>query len=135
MLCCEHVLQVACPDSTAGLYARTRRGDVVRVVMPKDCMAFQIGETAQVHSGGVLQATPHAVKAASLPGIGRGTFAVFMEPEWDEPMTVPDNADQEVVLRGARGELLPPGVRALSDRWENGITFGKFTDNTLNAYY
>ena len=38
---------------------------------------------SQVQSGGLLQATPHCVRAASGPsaaGIARNAFAVFMQP-------------------------------------------------------
>lgn len=38
----------------------------------------QVGEALQVHSGGLLQATPHYVRAASgtaAAGISRNTFA------------------------------------------------------------
>jgi isopenicillin N synthase-like dioxygenase len=130
--------EVPCPDPDAGLFIRSRQGDIVKVNMPPGTMAFQIGETAQIHSGGVLQATPHSVGAAASPEaahIGRATYAVFMEPEWDEPMAVPDGADQNNVLRGAKGELLPPSVPPLASRWNNEQTFGQFTDSTLNAYY
>lgn len=43
------------PDSKAGLYVKSRNGTVTQVRVPENCMAFQIGETAQVHSGGMLQ--------------------------------------------------------------------------------
>jgi hypothetical protein len=49
--------------STSGLYARNRKGELVKITIPEDCIAFQIGETAQILSGGILQATPHAVRA------------------------------------------------------------------------
>jgi hypothetical protein len=35
-----------------------------------------------------LQATPHAVRGSSQPGVSRQTFAVFMEPNWNEPVHV-----------------------------------------------
>lgn len=128
--------QVPCPDANAGLYIRSRHGETVRVSVPADCIAFQIGEASQVHSGGVLQATPHYVRAPDAPGVSRGTLAVFMEPEWDTPMDTPTGADPQAVLRGARGELLPPGMPGLVDRWvQNGQTFGSFTEKTLAAYY
>lgn len=127
--------QVPCPDPGAGLHVRSRNGDVLHVKPPADCMAFQIGESAQIHSAGMLQATPHAVKAADVPGIGRATLAVFMEPEWHEPMNVPDGADASRVLRGARGELLPPGVPPLQGRWEPTQDFGLFSEKTFGQYY
>lgn len=44
---------------------------------------LQVGESMQIHSGGLLQATPHFVRSASSPaaaGVSRNTFAVFMQP-------------------------------------------------------
>lgn len=46
----------------------------------------------QVHSGGVLRATPHYVRAPSSPaaaGVARNTLAVFMQPDVFEPMNMP----------------------------------------------
>lgn len=128
--------EIPCPDPRAGLYIRSRAGKTVRVSVPSDCMAFQIGETMQVHSGGVLQATPHCVRAAEVPGVSRGTLAVFMEPEWHETMATPAGSEPEAILRGAKGELLPPGVPPLLSRWTGDAqTFGDFTDLTLKSYY
>lgn len=127
--------QVPCPDEGAGLHVRSRSGEVLHVKPPADCMAFQIGESAQIHSAGVLQATPHAVRAANVPGIGRATLAVFMEPEWDEPMGVPEGADATRVLQGAKGELLPPGVPPLQGRWQPTQDFAAFSEKTLAEYY
>lgn len=84
--------QVPCPDPDAGLFIRSRSGQLVHVAVPADALAFQIGETAQVHSGGVLLATPHCVRAAMGPGaagVARGTMAVFMEPEPAHAMACP----------------------------------------------
>ena len=50
-----------------------------KVKIPEDCLAFQIGEAAQVASEGLLVATPHLVKGASFPNVARNTFAVFMQ--------------------------------------------------------
>ena len=40
--------EIPCPDPNAGLYIKSRSGDLVRVVIPSDHLAFQIGETSQV---------------------------------------------------------------------------------------
>jgi isopenicillin N synthase-like dioxygenase len=81
--------QIACPDPAAGLYILTRHGQTVKVLMPSDCLGFQIGETAHVHSGGKLLATPHCVRAANVAGVSRSTLAVFMEPMMFESMNIP----------------------------------------------
>lgn len=127
--------EVPCPDEVAGLYARSRQGQVYHVRVPKGVLAFQIGEAAQIHTAGVLQATPHSVRAASVAGVARAQFALFMEPEWDGMMDVPKGADAERVVRGARGAMLPPGVPALSGRWAPGQTFAEFSEATFKQYY
>ena len=47
------------PDVQAGLYIKSRDGRLVRARIPEGAVAFQVGETAQVHTGGLLKATPH----------------------------------------------------------------------------
>eukprot|EP00965_Chrysotila_dentata_P251245 6209930-Pleurochrysis_carterae.AAC.1 len=54
------IRQIACPDADAGLYVRGRQGQLARVVIPASHIGFQIGETAQIHSGGLLQVTLRA---------------------------------------------------------------------------
>ena len=78
--------EIECPDPSAGLYIKSRKGKLVHVKVPTDCLAFQIGETSEIHTGGLLQATPHAVrgcnpKNTNCLGVSREAFAVFMEPE------------------------------------------------------
>lgn len=48
-------------DKVSGLFAMTRSHIEVQVKIPQTSLAFQIGETAQIVSGGVLRATPHSV--------------------------------------------------------------------------
>ncbi|EGG22113.1 hypothetical protein DFA_02003 [Cavenderia fasciculata] len=83
---------IACPDTAAGLYAKSRDGKEVKVIIPRDCIAYQIGECSQVQTGGILRATPHAVQAIKYPeskGVGRSTFAVFMQPNVDVVLNAP----------------------------------------------
>ena len=135
MYVAEDGKEIPNPDPAAGLYIRSRHHKVVHLKPPPRAMCFQIGETAQVHSGGALQATPHAVRAAAAPGVARATLAVFMEPEWHTSMDAPAAEDSDRVTRGARGELLPPGVPPLQGRWEPGIDFGEFSERTFASYY
>ena len=122
-------------DPSAGLYILSRRGELVKVSIPADCVAYQIGETAQIHSGGLLQATPHAVRGSSSSGVSRETFAVFMEPMWTEPMSVPSAVAPEQAQSQSAASSLPHGVPPLAARWRPGQTFGDFTSATLSAYY
>jgi isopenicillin N synthase-like dioxygenase len=127
--------EVVNSDPSAGLYVRNRSGVVVKVNIPKDHIAFQIGETAQIHSGGIMQATPHAVRGSCVKGVSRETFAVFMEPMWMEPMTAPPSVSCEAVQTSSSAANLPPGVPLLSDRWNSSQDFGEFTTATLASYY
>jgi isopenicillin N synthase-like dioxygenase len=129
--------EVPCPDPQAGLYARSRKGELIKVGIPSDHLAYQIGETASIHSGGVLHATPHCVRGAvgeNAIGVSRSTFAIFMEPMWSEPMTYPEGKTDEDVLSGTTSHL-PPSVPSLGKRWNKSQDFGLFTEVTLKSYY
>ncbi|ORZ30049.1 hypothetical protein BCR44DRAFT_1446545 [Catenaria anguillulae PL171] len=77
--------QVAAPPADAGLFIRTRGGDMVKVGIPKDCLAFQIGEALQLSTQGKLRATWHCVFGGSATDLARNTLAVFMQPDWTHP--------------------------------------------------
>lgn len=122
-------------DTKGGLYIRARDGTTVRAVIPSDCLAFQIGEAAQIMSGGSLQATPHCVRASSDTTLSRGTLAVFCGPEHSARMNSPEGAHNDDILKGAQGELLPQGVPTLFSRWKSTDTFREFSLRTLASYY
>jgi hypothetical protein len=137
--------EVACPDARAGLWVRPRRRPAsaaaaaaaqagtsapppppppaVRVAIPPGALAVQVGEAAQVLAGGRLEATPHCVRAAAAggaPGVGRASFALFLQPWVDCPLAPPSEEGVEAV-----------GV----PRWRPGDTFGAFSERTVAAYY
>eukprot|EP00735_Rhodelphis_limneticus_P011344 TRINITY_DN442_c0_g1::TRINITY_DN442_c0_g1_i1::g.2519::m.2519 TRINITY_DN442_c0_g1::TRINITY_DN442_c0_g1_i1::g.2519 ORF type:complete len:374 (+),score=90.90,DIOX_N/PF14226.1/2.1e-06,DIOX_N/PF14226.1/9.3e+02,2OG-FeII_Oxy/PF03171.15/5.7e+03,2OG-FeII_Oxy/PF03171.15/0.00099 TRINITY_DN442_c0_g1_i1:67-1188(+) len=127
--------EVPAPDSTCGLYIKSRHGDLIKGSYPVDCLGFQIGETAQVHSGGILQATPHSVQMAqgeASVGVSRETFAVFMEPNWYVPMEPPKGTDFH---NATKNPHLPKQVPNLETRWAPGDDFAAFTAKTLGMYY
>jgi len=126
--------EVPCPDPQAGLYIRSRKGVVVKASFPADCLAFQMGEAGQIHSGGVLQATPHCVRGASVSGVSRETYAMFMEPKWDEAMVVPKDVDPAKAAEATLTKYLPKGIPALPVRWNPDMDFGTFSEATFSAY-
>lgn len=126
-------MHVDCPDLEAGLYIKSRNGQQVHVSLPSGSLGFQIGETAQIHSGGVLQATPHAVRGCRSDRISRESFAVFMEPEYSGDMNLPQGKTAEDIQR--RTSHLPPTVRTLQSRWKPGMNFGEFSNATFQAFY
>mmetsp|Transcript_37974 Transcript_37974/g.77293 ORF Transcript_37974/g.77293 Transcript_37974/m.77293 type:complete len:248 (+) Transcript_37974:789-1532(+) len=152
--------EVPCPDPSAGLYIKSRSGDLVRVEIPPDALAFQVGETTQIHTGGILQATPHAVrgcsggrssgrssgsggsaasasakKGRSGGGISRETFAVFMEPEYHGDMDIPGGRTVDDTQKREAEVHLPRSVRVLRSRWKEGMNFGEFSDATFAAFH
>ncbi|PLN78335.1 hypothetical protein BDW42DRAFT_144244 [Aspergillus taichungensis] len=77
------------PDPKAGLYIRSRTGDIVKVNIPRDCLAFQTGEALQLITRGRFRAVPHFVKGARSGGrdagmVARNTLAVFTQPNLGE---------------------------------------------------
>lgn len=114
---------IALPDPEAGLYVRTRGGEERKVVIPKDCLAFQIGESSQIVTGGLLRSTPHAVQALAYPAsrnISRSTFAVFMQPDNDSRLQAPEGTDPKEQRVGA---------------FQSGMTFGDFARATFAKFY
>ena len=92
--------EVPCPDPNAGLYIRSRGGVVHKASIPSDCLAFQMGEVAQITSGGLLRATYHCVRGAygeNASGVARSTLAIFMQPNYDFKLSIPTGVDPKTV--------------------------------------
>lgn len=75
------------PDPNAGLYIKSRNGTTTKVNIPRDCLAFQTGESLEQITQGRFKAVPHFVRgvAASVGGrVARNTLAVFTQPNlWE----------------------------------------------------
>lgn len=115
-----------CVDPNAGLHIKDRSCNIVKVSINRSDLAFQVGEVMQVLSGGFLQATPHAVIAPSVEHgahVSRNTFAVFMQPSFDEVLDVPTG--------GGLSEVVKRDVEA----WRENITFGNFARAKFERYY
>lgn len=81
---------ITSPDPRAGLYIRSRTDQIVKVNIPKDCLAFQTGEALQSITRGKFRAVPHFVKGArgEEGRIARNTLAVFTQPNLGEVVEV-----------------------------------------------
>jgi hypothetical protein len=75
------------------------------------------------------------VRGSNVSGVSRETFAVFMEPNWDEPMICPSSLDPSNAQSQSAAKNLPHGVPPLASRWNPQQDFGKFTAATLQSYY
>lgn len=82
---------VQSPLESSGLYIRTRGGELTKVSIPEDSLAFQTGEALEIATGGKLRATPHCVRVGSgvvnSSKISRETFALFMQPDTDQSLS------------------------------------------------
>ena len=118
--------------SKTGLWIQKRNGEYFRFTYGKNDIAFQIGETLQVESGGLLHATPHAVKVEDdMPdNIARATFALFMEPSMSHKLSIPAEANVNDITTSNIYT-----VPKIQDRYVPGMTFGEFNDATINYYY
>jgi hypothetical protein len=88
---------VQSPSPASGLYIRTRGGDLTKVTIPVDCLAFQTGEALELATAGKLRATPHCVRVGAAPDastISRETFALFMQPNVDQQLSTSENFGQ-----------------------------------------
>ncbi|XP_060195824.1 uncharacterized protein LOC132625067 [Lycium barbarum] len=115
-------VEIHCPDNAAGLYVKTRTGQIVKVEYGVDEIAYQIGETTEILSSGRLCATPHCVQAPkgdAASGVDRTTFALFMQPDWDQKLSFPEDVHIHRELIQSNGSL----------------TFGEYTEKLLDKYY
>ncbi|KAI5991547.1 Clavaminate synthase-like protein [Pisolithus albus] len=92
-LCAPSVVPSPSPES--GLYIRTRGGELTKVSIPDDCLAFQTGEALQLVTEGRLRATPHCVRVGgSSERISRETFALFMQPDTHQQVSATETFGQ-----------------------------------------
>eukprot|EP00177_Eucheuma_denticulatum_P007793 GFKZ01014177.1.p1 GENE.GFKZ01014177.1~~GFKZ01014177.1.p1 ORF type:complete len:242 (-),score=10.82 GFKZ01014177.1:1855-2580(-) len=119
------------PDPTSGLYTSRDNGPPEQVTIPPYCIAFQIGEAAQIATGGILRATPHAVVMPRAHNVARVTLALFLQPNpWEQlriPAGITPSQKQSALHTNHR---VPP----LVDRYVPGDTLEKFAHRTGDAY-
>jgi len=128
--------QVPSPDTRAGLAVAPRHSQQqLKVNIPVDHIAYQIGECAQILSGGLLKATPHMVRGPAVSrssnGVHRSTFAVFMQPQVYTNLNLPAHD----TINAATALEANPWVPPLAGRYKTGYDFNDFTQKTFAAYY
>ena len=119
-------------DKESGLFAMNWQKQIIQIKIPRNSLAFQVGESSQILSGGLLKATPHAVMSNPLgKGISRNTFACFLGPNYKEIMSTPDGKSGINVYKPSVIAKVP----GLEKRWTEGCTFETFEHNTFSQYY
>lgn len=118
-------------DPSCGLYIQKDEQTSIKVSIPKDAIAFQIGECAQITTDGILRATPHAVKMpCNFHNLSRVTFALFLQPDPWQLIKMPSNrlTQQQQTLYSS--SLVP----SLKHRYQHGDTFCDFATRTFKLY-
>lgn len=129
-----------CPDpQSCGLYICNRSNEQVKANIPQGCCGFQVGETFQILSGNVLQATPHAVLSGGCAtNVTRQSFALFLQPTLDTVLNLPqecsddNNHWDDTTSTTNNSNNLP--LLPISKRWKPGQTFGDFHWATIRSY-
>eukprot|EP00250_Pteridium_aquilinum_P004027 c14278_g1_i1 orf=56-1402(-) len=128
-------------------------GCVEFVNVPADCLIIQVGEAAQILTGGKLRATAHCVcRPSERSDISRETFVVFLQPAWNKRLILPKPVinptihghDDENLVSGIpitsstfekEFQEIQSKVPALESRWKDGSTFVEFSRETTKQYY
>lgn len=100
------------------------------VEIPPNCLAFQVGETAQILTGGVFRARPHGVVPPSVSGVSRVNLVIFFQPNPWVCMNLPDYADKDCL---ENSDLVLPMQQPLWERFKNGNTFYEFLNVSLTT--
>jgi hypothetical protein len=127
------------PDPYSGMYVTARNGTVLHVELPagRNNVVFQLGEAAQILSGGVLQASPHAVRCIQGQGessVTRESFALYMQPAGSAVLNAPFGRTASQVQSAETALLLPAKVHPLNERWKSGMTFKEFESATHGEF-
>lgn len=112
----------------SGLVITAQNQDHMIERLEPDTMLVQLGEVAEIISGGLLTGTPHQVKHfEGSKRLFRGQFVLFMDPL---PNTVLEPVRCPPQFVESSKELLP-----IAYRWQPGQTFGNYYANTRNSFY
>ena len=147
-------------ESGGGLHVLDpKMGSVVPMEIPHGCVGVQVGEAAQILSGGKLRAAAHCVRRGREMTTSREMFVVFTQPHWDALLvspqreegssccldevvcaheymqTNPNNASGDCPQLLAVEEIVKGIIPPLKDRWREGITFADFSKETTKQYY
>lgn len=126
---------VECPDPAAGLYVVDRQDCVLRVTIPFDCLAVQMGECTQIVTGGTVTATPHCVRGVDpsiSDTVARVSLPCFVDSRPDFALSMPASCSRQSVLDKSCTLRVPP----LAKRWkQDGMSFGEFLKETFEFYY
>jgi hypothetical protein len=126
----------------------TSNRKVEYVCAPEDCLLVQVGEAAEILTGGKLRAVAHCVCRPLERGddddVSRETFVVFLQPSWDTCLVSPSPSEHDSMVKRLEADAMEEEgvfsaiqrqVPSLESRWRNGCTFAEFSRETTKQYY
>lgn len=125
---------IDCPENGAGLYVVDRQhpAQILKVEIPSDCLAVQVGECTEIITGGAVQATPHCVRGCLYSqDVARIALPCFVDTPPDYKLNIPAKCTREQVLASTCTNKVPH----LECRWSPGMEFGEFLQRTFVMYY
>ena len=111
------------------------------ICAPDDCLLVQVGEAAEILTGGKLRAIAHCVcRPLERDDVSRETFVVFLQPSWDMRLvsldqheTIGKKLENDVIVE--EFSTIQCRVPSLESRWRSGCTFAEFSRETTKQYY
>ena len=120
----------------SGLYTINKENKIIKVNIPEDCIAIQIGEIFQILSNGLLKATPHCVSNGIINNISREQFVLFMDCEYNQKLNIPDYGNTlDYTLNNNINNNMSNEIIKLEERFKDCDYYYQFEENCLNAYY
>ncbi len=125
------------PDGHSSLQVMdSMTGGSTFVAVAADCLVVQVGEAAQILSGGKLVARAHCVARPTMAAdVSRETMAVFLQPAWERPLMLPMWGAETALQAGGLSTDLETLIPPLTSRWRQGSTFAEFSQETTRQYY
>lgn len=126
------------PDGHSALQIMDTHGKTAFLTIPTDCLLVQVGEAAEILSGGELVAQAHCVtRPTQVSDVSRETMAVFLHPAWNRVLTLPPQLEKQSgeEMLGGLSSMVEAHIPKLTSRWTNGCTFAEFSKKTTNKYY
>ncbi|EXJ95737.1 hypothetical protein A1O1_00861 [Capronia coronata CBS 617.96] len=123
------------PDPSSGLYILSRTGQICKVSIPRDSLAFQTGEALELITKGKFKAVPHFVKGVDVKNVDNYNYNDDSDSDRRDKggllrsnNTTKSKSKYKYKPKIARNTLAvftQPNLNELVDA-ETGLTFGEF---------
>ena len=113
------------------MYIKDKTGRKIKINIPNNCLALQIGETLQILSGGYLKANPYYVKLCQKPQISIEQFTVCVDCFPEQPLELPKYSKTYDEIVNTQYDI--DSISNLKDRLKGCTIYYDFVKNTLKS--